>query len=191
MYIRSVVIEHLVAISVERDTVVVPIYLSYYERGTQTLANLFGSILSRVLCNVPCVPEELQERYRRCRTNGRTMGFLEYVESIRLIIQSLSKVFIAIDALDGCREGIRQPFLEAILSLQPKVQIFLTSRFGTSIPAHLKDLEPLEVCAKEGDMESYLSLRLFEEEQLYRTIQADACLEQSFVATIIKRSRGM
>lgn len=168
-------------------------YFSYYEKGTQTLPNLLGSILSQILYNVPSVPEELQESYRGRRSNGRSRSRTssEHLESIRLITERLPRIFIVLDALDECSEEVRQQFLEAILSLQPKVQLFVTSRFFTSMLAELGDCESLEVSAKESDMERYLSMRLSEEKQLQRIVQTDSCLEQSLVATIIKRSRGM
>lgn len=183
--------EHLTATFAAQGTAVVMVYLSYYEQETQTLTNLLGSILAQILHKLPCILEELQDLYRDYRETGRKMSSSEHLEYIRFIIEKLSKVFIVIDALDECSENVRRPFLENILSLQPKVQLFFTSRCVTSITADLKDLEPLEISAKGDDMKQYLSKRLLEEKQLHRIVLADLCLEQSLVTTIIKRSHGM
>ncbi|KAK3176315.1 hypothetical protein OEA41_007638 [Lepraria neglecta] len=170
---RSVVLSHLERLHCAQNTALVMIYFTYKEQQEQSLGNLFGSILQQLLHKTQGIPEELSKLYGEYSQKNKYLSASECLKWIKSLIPKFSQLIVVIDALDECSEvdDTRDAVLTAMLSLQPTVQIFLTSRHIASIKASISNTEPLEIRAIVSDMTRYLEARLLKEKRLLRGLR--------------------
>lgn len=112
---------------------------------------------------------------------------------INSLIPRFPQLIVVIDALDECSEvdDTRDAFLTAMLSLQPTVQIFLTSRYIASIKATISNTEPLEIRATVSGMTRYLEARLLKEKRLLHVIHNAPALKDSILTTLDEQAKGL
>lgn len=78
-----------------------------------------------------------------------------------------------------------------MLSLQPTVQIFLTSRYIASIKASTSNTEALEIRATVSGMTRYLEARLLKEKRLLHVIHNAPALKDSILTTLDEQAKGL
>jgi hypothetical protein len=71
------------------------------------------------------------------------------------VIEGCGSVFVVIDALDECSPDTRQELIQTLRSVDPGIQLLITSRYLSDIKEKLGDVSKLDVFAPEEDLKSY------------------------------------
>ena len=160
----SLVIDTLREQASREDIAVVILYCDYQE-NKQTPANMIGSILKQLVAK-DRIPESIREALMKakneCGSRGLRLPDLE--EILRESFDSLSQVFVCIDALD---EFVSDKLPEFLVSLRdivqglPNVHVFLTGRpyVETQIPGHFAKVVMIPISLKQDEIRTYLRKR--------------------------------
>ena len=130
-------VNRLHSISKPLNSVVLCIYLSRKESQTQTLENLFGSLIRQFLEHFNSVfeRENMADRVYGVETLvGRTKKE-KFVTLLRSDLCIYQRVYIVVDALDECNESIRQELEIQLNALRSdRVSVMITSRYMRTPP---------------------------------------------------------
>jgi Cdc6-like AAA superfamily ATPase len=136
------------------------LFCSYKRQNEQSPADLFASLLKQLVQERPILPDFVEALYQSHSRRKTRPSFGELSAVLRSVVNSNSKVFFVIDALDECTnvERARERLLCEIFKLQKqtRISLFATSRF---IPEIKKDFEgsiSLEIRAHNEDVQRYL-----------------------------------
>ena len=143
----------------EEDIAVAWLYCDYNAQKEQTVINMMGAILKRL------VGGEIPEDIRTAFQEGRRPLLGDLIRMLRIAIASLPQVFICIDALDEC---LPKNLLEVLESLRDIVRescsarIFLTGRphVGGDIQRYLPKAFAIPISPNTDDIRNYLEMRL-------------------------------
>ena len=106
-------------------------------------------------------------------------------------IETFSKMFVVVDALDECPEGRRANLVDMLLSLPETVKLMVTSRPLSTIEAGLEGMTRLDIRADDSDVRLYVEGRIPHEKRLARHVRKDPTLSETLVGTIVNSARGM
>ncbi|KAK5993398.1 Ankyrin repeat domain-containing protein 50 [Cladobotryum mycophilum] len=164
--ITSIVIDDVRRKFSEDKTVgVAYIYCNFNRKEEQKADNLLAAVLKQLCQSQVCVPDDVKNLHMAQQEIGRARPSLENIsETLRLVVESYSRVFIIVDALDECQtsDGCRSELLAKIFNLQADydVNLFATSRFIAEIETQFeKQFEKcahLEIRASDDDLRIYL-----------------------------------
>ena len=157
--ISSLVIDSLCDQASEEDLVVAWLYCDYNDQREQTVINMMGAILKRL------VGREIQEDIREAFKEGRRPLLPDLMRMLRIVIASLSQVFICIDALDECLPKDLPELLESLRDIvreSPKTRIFLTGRphVGEDIQRYFPKAVAIPISPNQDDIRNYVVMRL-------------------------------
>ena len=155
----SLVIDSLCDQAREEDIAVAWLYCDYNAQQEQTVTNMMGAILKRL------VGREIPEDIRKAFQEGRRPLLADLIRMLRIAIAPLPQVFICIDALDEC---LPKNLLEVLESLRDIVResrstrIFLTGRphVGGDIQRYLPKAFAIPIIPNTDDIRNYLEMRL-------------------------------
>jgi hypothetical protein len=187
----SIVVDHLKSAFVGADKVgIICIYFEYSHREEQTVANLMGSVLQQLVQRRGVLDDDIKTKY-----DDYTSPSVEECYSFILTqIEDLNSVYIVLDALDECSEDPRLKFLSKLKCLLPKVNIFMTSRFGTLVPRGFQQVKKLPIRVDEEDIRKYVKIRLEDETDMIRLgdfLEDDPLLETAIIQEVPKKAKGM
>jgi hypothetical protein len=109
-------------------------------------------------------------------------------------IETFSRVFIIIDALDECfPEQVQVDLLKNIRSLAiiPHVKVMVTSRYIPSIKSAIHAEITLEITAMETDVRSHVEARIYDNNVLKRLITKAPSMEEKVARTVVEKAQGM
>ena len=143
----------------EEDLAVAWLYCDYNAQQEQTVINVMGAILKRL------VGREIPEAIREVFQEGRRPLLADLMRMLRIAIASLPPVFICIDALD---EFIPKDLPELFESLRnivresPKTRIFLTGRphVGEYIQGYFPKAVAIPINPNQDDIRNYVVMKL-------------------------------
>jgi hypothetical protein len=149
----SIVVDHLIKTfrhgdaSLGHKTGVACLYCSYGRRNEESLDNLLASLLAQLVLDQVTIPQtirELHDNSRRTRPSSDKIS-----KKLCSIINTYSRVFIVIDALDECRDdSIRRALLSEIFKMQGLYDTRLMATFWPRIkPEVPSTIETLEIRA--------------------------------------------
>lgn len=153
---------------------------------------LLASLLSQLVDGNPTIPEAVHKSYVLHKSRKTRPTLKEYLKLLHIVIAQFSSVFIVIDALDECEEGVRSRFLKDVRSFPENTRVLCTSRFLPDIMTAFEDVQPwLEIAASESDMKKYISGRVEQVIRLQRHVQAEEGLLEEIETRIIELAEGM
>ncbi|KAH6693786.1 hypothetical protein F5X68DRAFT_258632 [Plectosphaerella plurivora] len=166
------------------------LYCNFRRQTEQTLENLLSSILRQLAQDQPSLPECVQALYDAKR--GMRPSSEQLSSTLQVLVKSLPRSFIIIDALDECHlaEGSRAQFLDEIFALQlgSNFNLFATSRFIMDITDRFNDAPSLEIRAHEEDVRRYLAGSI---SQLPACVVKNPQLQEEIMARIVEAVDGM
>ncbi len=116
----------------------------------------------------------------------------EWSKLLQSEISHFSRVYILIDALDECVEGVRKNFLNEIRNLEPRgVKLFVTSRHSANIEHEFEKATCLDIKARDDDIRRYLECRIEKEDRLISHVKADLSLREEVMNTLVTKAKGM
>jgi Cdc6-like AAA superfamily ATPase len=191
--VASVVIDNLInRFHASPSVGVAYIYFDFRSHATQKPDKLLASLLKQLLERQQNIPEALAVLHRRWRNVKTEPTIKELLTSLQLVLNSLMRAFIVIDALDECQtsDGCRSAFLSILLSLQSshKINVLATSRFTPDMSELFVGHETLEILARDGDVQTYIAENI---SQLPRFVARNESLKQHIITKIVESIDGM
>lgn len=183
-------INHLIT-TFNHETGVAYVYFDY-RQSNENIDNLLLSLLKQLIQIQPTLPDCVTGLYEQHKANG-TRPSLETISLTLLsVMNTYSRNFIVIDALDECPNvnRCRMKFLAEIISLRNKsaANIFVTSRHNTDIAREFKGSNFMEVYATEEDVRKYLKGNM---DQLPDVVRNDVELKNEVETAIVNSVQGM
>jgi len=135
------------------------LYCDYNFQQEQTVTNIIGAILKRLVRGE--IPEGIREAFQE----GRRPPLEDLMRMLKTAVATLPRVFICIDALDECLPKDLPKLLELlrdIVQVSPRSRIFLTGRshvVGTIQKQFIKTVV-IPITPKEDDIKDYVAMRL-------------------------------
>jgi hypothetical protein len=185
---RSIVVQHLETLFQDDDKLAVAcIYFNYKEHMEQTMDNLVASLLKQIFRVSGANSEKIKSLHNRHRKSSTRPTFDELSRLLELEMETYSKVFIVVDALDECREDDETcaKFLRFLRSLPENVSLMVTSRYIPSIAQGLNGMERLDIRATDKDVATYADNRI------NLAPQHITDLRELIVSKIVKNADGM
>jgi hypothetical protein len=185
---RSIVVQHLETLFQDDDKVAVAcIYFNYTEQMKQTVDILVASLLKQIFRVSGANSEKIKSLHKRHRTNSTRPTFDELSKLLELEMETYSKVFIVVDALDECREDVetRAKFLRLLRFFPKNISLMVTSRYIPSIAQGLNGMERLDIRATDKDIATYADNRINLAPQHIKD------LRELIINKIVKNADGM
>jgi hypothetical protein len=176
------------------------VYFDYVEQKQQTYENLLADLLHQLLRLRDRVTPEVQAIYDNMTASGKPRpGPDEYINMIKSEIETFTKVFIVVDALDECLDeppdDTAIKFVRALDQLPKRTRILFTSRPMTTINDRIKADKTITVQTDVNDLTAYFENRINNTDSLKKLVeqgtQKNPRFLQNAVGTIIGRSQGM
>ncbi|KIW12585.1 hypothetical protein PV08_09863 [Exophiala spinifera] len=165
------------------------IYCNYKERLEQTAVNLLSGLWLQLAQGSGQLSDDVKSLYRK-HVDRNTLPTLAEVEMVvSKEVGRYQKVFVVVDALDECHWSLRMDLLETLQTLQPKVNLLVTSRFDDSIAHSFEESSTYEIEARTEDLLIYISSRI--SGQLTRHVKRDPSLAGEIEKVVVERAKNM
>ena len=160
----SLVIDRLCDEAEEEGLAVAWLYIDYLAQEEQTVTNLMGAILKRLIGGRE-IPKEIEKAFHQ----GRRPLLAELIGILKKVMASLPPVFICIDALDECLSKNLPQLLESLRDIfreSPTTRIFLTGRphVREAIQRYFPGAVEIPTSPNVDDVRSYLQMKLDRDE---------------------------
>ena len=158
-------IDRLCNLEREEDLAVAWLYIDYLSQEEQTVANMIGAILKR-LVGRRGIPKDIKEAFHE----GRRPVLTDLMRMLKSAMVSLPPVYICIDALDECLPKNHPELLESlrdILRESPMTRIFLTGRPHVRgvIQKYFTGAVEIPISPNTDDVRNYLQMKLDRDEE--------------------------
>jgi len=155
----SLIIDSLCDQAREEDIAVAWLYCDYNVQQEQTVIDIMGAILKRL------VGKEIPEDVRKAFEEGRRPLLADLMRMLKITIASKPQVFICIDALDECLPKHLPELLKSLRDIvqeSPRTRIFLTGRphVNGAIQRYFPNAVGIPISPSPDDITSYLKMRL-------------------------------
>ena len=148
------------------DIAVACLYYDYLAQQEQTITNIMGAILKQLVGRGD-IPENLREAFQEGKkvAGGRRLLLADLMRMLKIVISSLSQVFICLDALDECLPKNLPALLESLREIIrecPRTRIFLTGRphVNENIQRYFTEAVVIPINPNTDDIRNYLEMRL-------------------------------
>ena len=142
------------------------VYCDFLAQREQSTTSILGAVLKQ-LVGRERVPEPIWEAFQKAEEEycGRGLRLPDMVEILKMIITSLQRIFVCIDALDELAPKHRRELLRSlrgIARVSPSVRIFLTGRphIDNEIVEFFSKAVWIPISPTQDDVKSYLGMRL-------------------------------
>ncbi|RHZ64367.1 hypothetical protein CDV55_104908 [Aspergillus turcosus] len=191
--LASVVVDELEArFGNDRDVGIAYIFCSFENRDDQIQnpASLLASLLRQLAQSRVKMPDSIVALYDKHRLKGTRPSFNETSKALRLVVQSLPRVFVVIDALDECSRLTISQILDELFDLQAtrNLNLLATSRFIPEIMAKFRDKPTEEIRATKTDVMTYLNANM---NKLHASVSRNQQLQQKIANEISDAAGGM
>lgn len=158
----AIVVEDLQKTFGDNDRIgIACLFCSYKRQNEQSPADLFASLLKQLVQERPVLPDVVKALYESHSERETRPSFGELSAVLRSVVDSNSRVFFVIDALDECTNvgRARERLLREIFKLQKqtRISLFATSRFIPEIKRDFEGSISLEIRAHNEDVQRYLN----------------------------------
>ena len=182
-YTSSLVIDRLCDQGREEGLNVAWLYYDYLAEKEQTVTNMMGAILKRLVGRRE-IPKELKEAFYE----GRWPLLPDLTRMLKGAMASLPPVYICIDALDECLPRNLPELLESLRGIIrecPTTRIFLTGRphVREAIQRYFTGAVVMPISPNTEDVKSYLHMKLDRDEE-------PEAMDESLRADIVKTILG-
>ena len=140
------------------------LYIDYLAQEEQTVVNIMGAILKRLVSRE--IPEDIQEAFKE----GRRPLLVDLIGRLKSVMASLPPVFICINALDECLPKYLAELLESLRDIvqeSPTTRIFLTGRphVRELIQRYFTRAVVISVSPGKDGVGGYLEMKLGKDEE--------------------------
>jgi hypothetical protein len=194
--LRAIAVAHLQELFKGKNVAVACIFCNYQERSTQSLQELVASVLKQIIQDQSSASGSIKAFCERFRDKQRHPRLINLIDAFRLEIQTYSKVFIVLDALDECQEDYQGRLIAELESISSTVYLMVTSRPLDLIKQRFQGACHLDINAMDGDVRKYIESRIRQgqtknEILLAQLVQENRGLRDSIAEKIVTNARGM
>lgn len=136
------------------------IYFNFKEQEKQNLEEILASLLKQLCQSRSSLPDTMVSLYNKHKDKRTRPLSDEVSRSLQSVAALYSRVFIAIDALDECKDadGCRSKLLSEICNLQAEAEasLFITSRPIPDIETKFQRCLSREIIASKEDVCRYI-----------------------------------
>jgi len=162
----SLVIDRLCDQAKKEDIAVACLYYDFLAQEEQTITNMIGAILKQLVGRGD-IPEDVREAFHEGKKEigGRGPRLVGLMRMLKVVVASLSRVFICIDALDECIQKNLPDLLGSLRDIvreSPRTRIFLTGRphAKEAIQRYFAKAVVIPISPNPDDIRNYLEMRL-------------------------------
>jgi hypothetical protein len=189
-YIRATIIEHLQETFVSQDTIVLLIYCNYKKQ--YSVHQLMEALLRQLA--LYGLTSNTSALLKRQKDKLQPLSLGQLMAMLQTEVKTYSCVFIIIDALDECSDGVQKELIAKVQSLT-SVKLLVTSRPILSIEHNLCADAKLEITAKDSDINAYLETQLSgpHADMLRRLISKPSSLisKEDIMKRVVMKAQGM
>ena len=166
----------------EENIAIACFYCDFLSQQEQTIDNIVGAILKQ-LVGIGGISKDLRKAFRKAKkeVGGRGPRLTDLMGMLRVVIASLSRVFICVDALDECLPKCLPELLESLRDIiweSPCTRIFFTGRphVWEDIQRYFVRAVVIPISPNTNDVRNYLEMRLrrdAEPEAMTNDLRAD------------------
>jgi len=183
----SLAIDSLCDQAREEDIVVAWVYCDYNAQQEQTVINIMGALLRRLVGRE--IPEDIREAFEE----GRRPLLADLMRMLKIAISSLPRVFIFIDALDECLPKDLAEILGLLRDVvreSPQTRMFLTGRPHVNEPVqkYFTNAVAIPISPNRDDIRNYLEMKLDRDDEP-EAMNMD--LRAEIVTTILEKMSNM
>ena len=167
----SLVIDSLCDHAGDGDIAVAGLYCDFLSQQEQTITSIMGAILKQIVGRGD-VPKDVREAFKKGKKEfgGRGLLLVNVMRMLRIVIASLARVFICIDALDECLPKHLPELLGSLRDIvreSPSTRIFLTGRphIKEAIQRYFTKAVVIPISPNTGDIRNYMEMRLDMDEE--------------------------
>ena len=113
--LSSLAIEHLQHTQEGLKVAVIFVFFTHKERREQTASSLLGSLLKQLLQHTNEIPKKVEELYRECKEKDTRPSTDKLFDLLKQQLQSFSRVYVIVDALDESEEDTRKAFIDYLV----------------------------------------------------------------------------
>ncbi|KAI1452843.1 ankyrin [Annulohypoxylon moriforme] len=171
------------------------VYCDYRQRQDQKASVLLGNIWAQLFHRRGPSATEIEQLF------GEIFARFDFTPTrthmINLIREELTsgdwkRVYIVVDALDECTdENERNGFIDGLHSLQPLVNVLVTSRTLHSDNGGFNDVRSVRFIPTNEDMSVYINARIRESKKISGYVERKPELAEAIRRTVIDRANGM
>ena len=150
----------------EDNIAVAGLYCDFLSQQEQTTTNIMGAILKQLVSRGG-IPDHLREAFQKGKKEfgGRAPRLADLMGMLKIVITSLSQVFICLDALDECLPGHLPEILESLRDItreSPMARIFLTGRphIREGVQRYFSKVVVIPISPNPDDIRNYVEMRL-------------------------------
>ncbi|KAJ7577658.1 ankyrin repeat-containing domain protein [Mycena floridula] len=192
--LASTAVNHLRNQLSQRDVGVACIFFDYNTSSSQSVADIFGSIIRQLLIDSSSIPESLESLHTSFQSRkSRPTSLSAMAQALQAQIRLYSHVYLVVDALDECPVDIRDDFISTIRSLTESghLNVLITSRDISIIAQEFTNETRINVQAHDEDVLSYITYRIEREKRLKTIVKEDAVLKREIVHQVTEKAAGM
>ncbi|KFY39666.1 hypothetical protein V495_05813 [Pseudogymnoascus sp. VKM F-4514 (FW-929)] len=190
--ITAIAVDHIWKTFQGDNVGVAYVFCNYKRQEKQTASDLLAAILKQLVQGHPSYGAPVTALHKK-HADRETRPLLDEVcTALHSVINSYSKSYIIIDALDECTDsdGTRSELISALRNLQTRTdtRLMVTSRFIARIEELFEESPMLEIRANEADVRRYVAGQLC---RLPKCVQRDPELQAEIQQGIILAVDGM
>ncbi|KAL8897484.1 MAG: hypothetical protein Q9207_007196 [Kuettlingeria erythrocarpa] len=188
--LASVVINFLRARYAEQESVgVAAIYCNFKERDSQSPENLLaGWSAQLVKQTLPDLLVNIHQMHSAQQTRPTRKEIIRLFEDI---VTRLDTVYLVVDALDECSEGVRDFLLTFFETLPSNIRLLVTTRHIDEITRVFRTSPMLEIRASLGDLEKYVRSRVGSYRRLSGLVRSNDNLHKDIGHRVAFKAEGM
>ncbi|KAI9774241.1 MAG: hypothetical protein M1839_001743 [Geoglossum umbratile] len=166
---------------VEGRVGVAAVYFKYDQPG-QAIGHVLKSLLEQLVegqHDIPALIKELLER--------RPSASLDEISAaLSPFIETYSKVFLIVDAIDECTFETRHELIELLPQLSPKVHLIVTSHPPRFMEEELEDFQRVEVEANEADVKLFIDQQILKNDDLRKVVEKSPAIRDDIKKEVVK-----
>ncbi|KAK4993505.1 hypothetical protein LTR50_000435 [Elasticomyces elasticus] len=190
--IAAAIVSHLFTSAYSDSVRIAYIYCNYKRQDEQKTVELLAALLKQLLHGKSPIPQAVEDLYVHHSSRNTRPSLSELRKILKDVVESFSKVYVIVDALDECRndDGTRDKLLSSLRDVQAgtDTRFLATSRYLPEVTQHFHDDDRLEVRASDADVEAYLRGHI---SLLSKCVKDRPELQNQIVDDIVKAVDGM
>ncbi|OTA70038.1 hypothetical protein K449DRAFT_321144, partial [Hypoxylon sp. EC38] len=171
------------------------VYCDYRQRQDQKASILLGNIWAQLFRQRGPSATEIEQLF------GEIMARFDFTPTRTLITNmirdeltngNLDRTYIVVDALDECTdENERNGFIDSLRSLQPLVNVLVTSRTTYLDNGEFSDVRTFRFIPTDEDMSIYVNARIRESKKMSGYVGRRPELSDNIRRIVVERANGM
>ncbi|KAF1989807.1 hypothetical protein K402DRAFT_318136, partial [Aulographum hederae CBS 113979] len=193
--LAATAIDHLRSYAPKNGEGLAYIFCDYKRHESQTAKELLSALLKQLLqgkSGYAPIRELLESFRKNNETKSFRLQFSEIVDATQLVVQTLGKAYIVIDALDECADinSARTDLIKCIVDLQTRTNLnfLVTSRFIPEVQRHFYGHAVLKIRASDDDKRCFIAGNFG---RLPNVVQRNPDIKTAIQDSILRATDGM